>query len=115
MTPTLEPGQVVWCEASPRPSTLRVGDIVVLDPSKYPGRRPTPDRPDERVVRIDIGRASRWSYHVKRISALRGVAGSTSNPSVCEVLGDNLAHSGDSRHYGPIPLEAIVGRVIEVR
>ena len=29
----------------------------------------------------------------------------------CYALGDNRSHSRDSRHYGPVPLADVVGRV----
>ena len=33
----------------------------------------------------------------------------------CYVLGDNRAHSKDSRHFGPIPMIALVGKVVSWR
>ncbi len=41
---------------------------------------------------------------VKRVGAVRG--------SAVEVLGDNESSSTDSRHFGPLPRDRVVGRVL---
>jgi signal peptidase I len=104
MFPTLVPGQVVWCEARPRAEDLHVGDIVVfgrIDSSLPLSDRITRDR--------ELG--------IKRLSALPGqpdpAFGRPAPPSGhCEVIGDNTAHSSDSRDFGPIPLRCVLARVI---
>lgn len=95
MLPGLRSGQIVWCEARPANSELRIGDIVVFSAAASQG-----DPSGE------LG--------IKRIIALGTVIDGRSGleePS-CEVRGDNSSHSADSRHFGPVPLRNVVGRVI---
>ena len=82
--------------------TLAPGDRLRVDPRAY---RRRPPRVGEIVVLVDPAEATRWL--VKRVAAvdLRG--------RTVEVRGDAAETSRDSRRFGPVPFEALVGRAIE--
>ena len=78
---------------------LKPGDEVLIDPRAY---RRTPPRTDDIVV-------ARHPYRtdlrlVKRVTEVL-------ETGHCHVQGDNPAESTDSRIYGPLPPERILGRV----
>jgi signal peptidase I len=79
--------------------TLRPGDRLLVDPSAY--RRRPPAVADV-VVLVDPGHRDRWL--VKRIASI-DLPGRT-----VEVRGDAIERARDSRHFGPVPFGAIVGR-----
>lgn len=105
MLPTLQPGQYVLLAKRPLPQNLRRGDIVVI---------------------------SDWAGHgtiVKRVYRKEGeVVDATSTPiyywgadqlkpfvvpqGCVYVLGDNLLRSEDSRVFGPVPVDHVVGTVV---
>lgn len=78
---------------------LEPGDEVLIDPRAY--RRMPPSRGDIVVVR-----------HPYRIDLLlvKRVASVLENGD-CRLEGDNPSESTDSRVFGPLPPEQIVGRV----
>jgi nickel-type superoxide dismutase maturation protease len=78
--------------------TLEPGDYVLVNRWAYRVRKPT--KGDVVVVK-DPEDPER--FLVKRISDV--------DPSRIEVVGDNEAHSRDSRRFGPVPLEEVVGKV----
>jgi len=78
--------------------TLKPGDYVVVNRWAYHFRRPSAG--DVVVVR-DPEAPGR--FLVKRIS--------DAGPTRMEVVGDNEARSRDSRKFGPISLEEVVGKV----
>lgn len=82
MTPTLVPGDRLVVRRPWRAASYRVGDIVALPDPRVPAR----------VI-------------VKRIAALHH------DEMTAEVVGDNPAASTDSRHFGPVPMDRIWGRV----
>lgn len=115
--------------------TLSEGQYFLINKSVYQFRRP---RRGEIVV-FRPPRKERWRY-VKRVIAVGGdsvlirsgqvlvnetllresYAKGKTHPDVgplavpkgfCFVLGDNRAESEDSRHFGPIPLDSIDGKI----
>ncbi len=119
MAPTLEDGQ--WVLIMPpflHRNRLRRGDLVVLS-------RPSPPYdilikrvvglPDESIM-LDGGRlyVDDLLWHPNFIPA--GSDGKISarwwnGPNEYFVMGDNSAHSTDSRAFGPVGGERIIGRV----
>lgn len=87
MAPAIKPGDRILVNKM-RDSDLEKGDIVVFK---------SPENPDQM-----------W---VKRVHALPGEKpdGSTLRPGWIYVLGDNRENSRDSRHFGPIRVEWVVG------
>jgi nickel-type superoxide dismutase maturation protease len=83
MRPTLEPGD--WCLATAG-GPLKKGDVVVVE---------HPERPGLEVV--------------KRVTGAPGEEGLGFGEWFVE--GDNAAASTDSRTFGPVPRDAITGRV----
>jgi len=79
--------------------TLRSGDRVLVDLWTYRNR--PPEQGDVVLIR---GPGS--VRMVKRISP------TGSPPGFVYVLGDNYENSQDSRKFGPIPREAVLGRVL---
>lgn len=91
MEPALHPGE--WALAV-APRALRPGDVVVVR---------HPDQPGYEMV--------------KRLAALPGQIDAAGRPLGADewfVTGDATDASTDSRHFGPVPKEAIAGRVILV-
>ncbi len=87
MAPTLRPGQLVLVARGLRP---RAGDIVVVE-------------------------GPNGVEMVKRVSAGPGdeaMPGWILGPDEWLVLGDNREASTDSREFGALPTEAIIGRVV---
>jgi signal peptidase I len=121
MLPSLRPGQWIWMVAQARSRPLRRGDVVVVkwrrdtlikravafsgdqmwcidtpmatfftvDPSRVPDRLPGT-------------RAQGWAVRTEPIR--RGHV---------FIIGDNAAHSDDSRRFGPVPEENIIGRILD--
>lgn len=96
MEPALVSGDLVLCEAQPPIGTLRVGDLIIMR-----------------------GKSADRGIAIKRLAGLPGdplsIAGlghGVIPPEYCLVLGDNLAIHGDSRAFGPQPLEHVVARVL---
>lgn len=100
MLPTLTPGQVVWCETAPSARRLREGDIVVFRVRANSQEVAQPEATEE----IGIKR-------VQLLSADRDEASGTIRLT-CELRGDNVAHSRDSRHFGRVPVEDVLARVV---
>ncbi|HEX9986174.1 MAG TPA: signal peptidase I [Thermoanaerobaculia bacterium] len=114
--------------------TLKVGDHIIVTPYLF-GKQPSrgdvvvfrsPLKPDELVVKrviatpgdlIDsrLGRVRIGGYTLAEPYLLRasasGEIGAQLVPSNCYfVMGDNRAASYDSRNWGPLPANYIVGR-----
>jgi signal peptidase I len=89
--------------------TLLPGDRLYVDRAAYRDRPPA--RGDLVVVR-DPSDPRR--FLVKRVSFLAGETPSPEYPAVppgsIYVLGDNPSLSRDSRAFGPVPLDLVVGR-----
>jgi len=95
-----------------RPGALRVGDIVVFE-------RPYRDAPDEPWAWRPVAPERYWL--IKRLAALPGDpapsevlgagagAGATVPRAAVAVLGDNRDASIDSRQFGYVPLERVLG------
>ncbi|MEE9164363.1 MAG: nickel-type superoxide dismutase maturation protease [Thermoplasmata archaeon] len=78
--------------------TLREGDQVVASPLPYLLRRPSVG--DLVVLRHPF----EDRFLVKRISRVEG--------RQVAVIGDNLPCSTDSRAFGPVPIDNLVGKVL---
>ncbi len=83
--------------------TLRPGDRLRVDRSEYRERAP---RVGEIVVFVDPEAPRRWL--VKRVSAV------DVGQRTIEVRGDNAALARDSRRFGPVPLEQLIGRAYRI-
>ena len=83
--------------------TLREGDRVLVDIWSY--RRRLPREGEVAVVAFDAALP-----RVKRIASAP-IRGEGFDDLGFVVLGDNPAHSDDSRRFGPVPRERIRGRV----
>jgi inner membrane protease subunit 1 len=79
--------------------TLRAGDYVLVNRWAYRSRNPMAGE----IVVLRNPEAT-GQFLVKRIMSGDATAGFF-------VLGDNMAHSRDSRHFGMVPRHLIVGRV----
>ena len=80
--------------------TLEPGDRVLVDLWTYRSRSP-------RMGEIVLLEGPEGLMMVKRVEELVGLSGTKAL-----VSGDNQATSRDSRDFGPVPVEAIRGRVI---
>ncbi|MGI0148293.1 MAG: nickel-type superoxide dismutase maturation protease [Thermoplasmata archaeon] len=85
-------------DESMRP-TLQPGDYVLVNQWAYRFR---PPGPGDLVVVRDPEDATR--FLVKRVTE-------AASGSQVHLVGDNRALSRDSRDFGPVPLERIVGKV----
>ncbi|WP_246126761.1 S26 family signal peptidase [Embleya hyalina] len=123
MQPAIEPGDEVLARRVP-PESLAVGDLVVLaGPHLAPELRIAlaegrPAPPGSVVWDPPNGSARRSSpLIVKRIAAVGGPRASGADgehppPAHLLLLGDNPEYSVDSRHYGSVPADRILGRVV---
>ncbi|MFY7065034.1 S26 family signal peptidase [Nocardiopsis changdeensis] len=108
MEPAFHHGDRVLVRRVPA-KRLRVGDVAVL------GR---PDTGDLRDLALIMGSVPPWV--VKRVAALPGdpvpasvpARGGTVPPGHLVVLGDNTGHSTDSRVWGPVPDDRVLGVVL---
>jgi signal peptidase I len=100
-----------WCVAVAEESmapTLAAGDWLLLDP--------TPTRWPRRGSVVVIREPGSGILVIKRIAAGPGDRVRTGSGTLllagdeAWLLGDNRDRSVDSRSYGPVPLEALVGR-----
>ncbi|WP_053617127.1 S26 family signal peptidase [Nocardiopsis sp. NRRL B-16309] len=115
MEPTFRHGDRLLVRRVPA-ARLRVGDVVVL------GQPDTDALPDLLLL---MGTVPPWV--VKRVAALPGDrvpdavpggsagedgSGRTVPPGRLVVLGDNTGHSTDSRVWGPVPDDRVLGTVL---
>ena len=92
--------------------TLVPGDCLYIDPGEYRERPPT--RGDI-IVTCDPTLPSR--HLVKRVAFVAGEVvpphGAKLSPGTVYLLGDALEESRDSREFGPVPVELLVGRAYQ--
>jgi nickel-type superoxide dismutase maturation protease len=91
-------GRVVVRDGSMRPA-LDPGDRLLVDRGAY---RLRPPSVGEIVVLVDPDEPQRWL--VKRIAAV------DRNERTVDVRGDATEVARDSRRFGPVPFDSIVGR-----
>lgn len=103
MFPTLKPGQYVIIARMFAPP--KIGDIVVVDSWKNDG--PVV----KRVFRTE-GQVVAWQDSPMYLSVEEKLQPYYVPKGTVYLLGDNPLHSEDSRSYGPVPVENILGRVI---
>lgn len=79
--------------------TLKRGDVVIADSPSKPGQKVC-----KRIVAVegDVVHVPTWHGTRQPFSVPRGHVW---------LEGDNAANSTDSRHYGPVPLDSMQGRV----
>lgn len=123
MSPTLEPGQVVWCERGSQ-LALRRGDVVLARVDgdvcvkrvfavggdhfwKTWGASRDESMPQLLDVGAPVGpwhrRYPSFQFHEERVPS-----------GMVYLVGDGIS-SVDSRKYGPVTTEALIGRVIYPR
>lgn len=98
-----------WVVAGPSMEpTLRPGDRVIVDVWTYRQRRP---RPGE--VAVLRGAGPGQAHLVKRVvPAPDPTRARSGGQAGLWVEGDNPGRSLDSRRFGPVPAERLVGRVV---
>ena len=121
MTPTLRPGDHVLVDASAYGEGEPVrGDIVVFPSPRADGRRDIKrvvGLPGERVAMAEgllfVDERHVAEPYLGGLPSSVGLGESAWDLGAGEylVLGDNRAHSTDSRAFGPIGADRIVGRV----
>lgn len=125
MEPTLMPGdRVVVNKLSYRAHEINRGDVVVFRrPERSPGGPGTPEQLIKRVIGLPGDTITTRDYQIL-INGQRLVEPylppdtptyDMDNPiTVPEgqiwVMGDNRLHSGDSRYFGPIDIDTVIGR-----
>jgi len=82
--------------------TLRPGDRLWVEVGAYLRR---PPKPGEIVVLVDPQVPERWL--VKRVHSVDHTHGTV------EVRGDASAVARDSRRFGPVPIDSLIGRAYE--
>jgi nickel-type superoxide dismutase maturation protease len=78
--------------------TLQPGDRLLVDVKEYRNR---PPQVGEVVIVIDPADATRWL--VKRVTAV------DTSARTMDVRGDSVANARDSREFGPVPLDSLIG------
>ena len=88
--------------------TLTAGAVVMLDPCAYHQRNPSEDE-------IVVSRHPRRNelQIVKRVTAVFESRTKGGNPGVLLILSsDNAAAGADSRVFGPVALDLVLGKVV---
>lgn len=118
MVPAILAGETVLAHLT-GPVLPRRGDVVVIaDPEGVLLLKRVAGLPGETVeirdgsLRID-GRPVPWTG-LPQAGAWPGNGPASVPADAVFVLGDNLGHSRDSRHFGALSVEAILGRVLYV-
>ncbi len=128
MAPTFHSGQVFLISRAPNPEGLRKGDVVLVavDDQVFLKRvfalggdmvwllesAADGQEAPQVVLPADLPRLKPWASWYGEAAQLRRL---TVPEKHVYVLGDSLANSYDSRHFGPVPWEAVRGRVVVSR
>jgi signal peptidase I len=120
MSPALRHGKWIWVDRTAyRDASPRRFDIVRIEDSARPGRwaiKRIVGLPGETVM-LDRGLLTANGErieepHLSRNAASAGYHEWRLTDMEYVVLGDNRDASTDSRHYGPVRREAVLGRVL---
>lgn len=128
MAPSFHSGQVFLKTSVADPEALRPGDVVLLAVNGEVFLKRVYALPGETVWTFESaspGRVLRRIVPPVEVAALRAVTARVGGDIQLDrmtvpeqhvfVLGDSPSNSYDSRHFGPVPWEAIEGRVIVSR
>ena len=119
MAPTLEPGEVAWIEPSHAPQRAQ---IVAFTSAEF-GTAIFPSRiislPNERVELREVDlyvNESRLPEPYLQVGRAEQEYSLNSKPAQVPdghvwLMGDFRDMSKDSRHFGPVPIQSIIGRV----
>jgi signal peptidase I len=93
---------------------VQVGDMVIIDKTGY--KKDSPKVNDIIIYRYPDDPSK---IYIKRIAGLPGQTLKSEGDYVVPhghvfVMGDNRAHSDDSRHHGPIPMTEILGKARQI-
>ncbi|POS86743.1 hypothetical protein EPUL_000791 [Erysiphe pulchra] len=106
MLPTLQVlgDNVLIARSYRRGRGIQVGDVVSFASVIKPG---------ERVIKRVIGLPGDWVLRDTPLGSSKSMMIQVPDGH-CWAVGDNLEYSRDSRHYGPVPLALIYGKVLAV-
>jgi signal peptidase I len=110
------PWRVAVKEASMRPA-IEPGDWLLVDPTvdRWPRRGSVvvfrePDSDELAIKRIAAGPGDRVPYAEGYLILAADEAWLLSDAADAELMADGLGQPVDSRRYGPVPVELLVGR-----
>lgn len=126
MSPSLRNGSFYLLDRSKEAKEIRPGDVVVFrrggvnyikrviavgGDQVYVTTTPSSGR-DELVMDWQLRQMRRVFAHAERRYCVKIVARKVP-PGTCYVVGDHITDSVDSRELGPIPMELIIGKLVD--
>jgi len=119
MQPSLRQGRLIWIRLTREETPFSRGDIVIVRQGKLFLVKRIYGLPGQQLWFLkDVDQSLRpvRAAHVERLRPLllptQGLRAVTVPDDHVYVLGDNLNHSEDSRAFGAVPVEDIVGRAL---